>query len=214
MATLLNHWRHVRQMPGEENIRQFRERLHLIVGRDYRWLASELFEIEGELGWGPGVREWGGDGYPPATAASAAMMETFLRTLESSQKDDTLILSLWDASRGRVTDTFSRMLTKYLKVRDVNRHAVIQHFYARVATTRSVYTLGAARIYLLLWLRQRRFKLALAGLLHLLLHPLNKLVVRAETVRRRKHSAFRRGDLVSQRAQPVVLAVQQAVCYS
>jgi len=192
MKTLLREWEAVASLPSDaEAVENFRQRLRAVVCRDYGWLASELFEIEGELGWGPGIREYDGEFFPPRTPSSTALMQTFLNTLTRARKDTELTEMIRLARLGVTKDKATALLAVSLAAKEVDWHKLIHHFYGRVSELRDTYTLGAARMYLALWTQQHNFAVAVAGLIRLLVKPLSKLWVRAETVRRKfSHTSF------------------------
>ena len=47
----------------------------------YPWLTAEFFELEGYLGWGPGHREYDGEGYPNPTQDAPDRLQWFLDRL-------------------------------------------------------------------------------------------------------------------------------------
>lgn len=189
MKTLLQQWNEVKDYDADSlGVEQFRQNLRMVVARDYCWLCGELFRIEGELGWGPGFRDYDGDEmFPPETWEAKALMTTFLNTLERVDKDKRLIAMLSDSRKGRAVNKATAMLRKCRGARVANRNAVIHHFYLRIARggNAATYSLAAARVYRSLWTQQNKFLLALAGLINLFCTPLTELTARAETVERK-----------------------------
>ena len=213
VAMLISVWPKIAFLDADEpDVESFRQNLRFLVARDYGWLASELFEIEGELGWGPGHREWDGDFFPPPTTESSAHMMTFLRTLATVRRDTELMELLTAAARGTWHTPAGRFIERAVHVRETSRSGIIQYFYGKIATRHSEYTLGAARIYLAMWTQQRRFKLAVSGLIRLLFQPLTRLGVRAETVLRRTRRTFPGRAVIPQQAQPADMLLQSVAC--
>ena len=183
----------VRSWPEIENlesdclaVKEFRDELRFQVARNYGWLAGELYNLEGELGWSSGNREWDDDEeYPPPTEKSGAYMKTFLNTLKSVRKDDELVQIIQDAINNKCTDKIRKNVCKCLAPREASKSMVIQHFYDSISRRGNLYTIGAARIYRSTWVDQRQYVIALAGLVRLLFQPLKRLMVRSETVKRR-----------------------------
>ena len=188
VATLSREWQRIGPLGLEaktRDVEHFKQRLRLIVARDYGWLVSELYDIEGKLGWGPGHREWDEDGYPPPTEDSYAHMTTFLRTLASVHVDTGLVEALREASDGRWKSVAGKYIAKSLHARETIRNSVILRYYGWVADTRNEYTVGGARIYRYLWEQQNLFWLSCAGLIWLLFNPLNTILARAKTAEMR-----------------------------
>jgi len=187
MQRLINEWQYVSTLDYfAEHVEDFKDDLRFVVCRDYGWLASELFSIEGELGWGPGFREYEGMFFPPPTRSSYAMMTTFLNTLQRVEKDITLIQMLRNARVGYYPDKPTTLLARTLSVRAGNKDKLVDHFYNKIASNiNNTYTIGAARLYHSMWSHQKKFCLAVAGLIRLAFTPLNRISARAETVRRK-----------------------------
>ena len=188
VASLSKEWQRIGPLGLEaktQDVEHFKQRLRLIVARDYGWLVSELFEIEGKLSWGPGHREWDEDYYPTPTEDSYAHMTTFLRTLASVHVDTGLMEALRDASNGRWKNAAGKNIAKSLCAKETCRDSLIWYYYGWVADTRNAYTLGGARIYLQLWRQQHLFWLSCAGLIWLLFNPLTTLLARAKTAKMR-----------------------------
>ena len=180
--SLMQEWSQVSGLEANDpDVIEFRQELRKTVCLDYSWLVSELFELEGDLGWGPGHREFEEDYLPPRVLSSHAHMETFLNTLERVRKDTTIR----DLLNQSINDKRSAQIAKCLTARQVMRSDVVQLMYSRVAMYRSAYTLGGARMYLSMWTDEGQYALAVAGLINLLHNPLSKLAVGAETVRRK-----------------------------
>lgn len=213
VAELSAAWPNIAPLQSDSlETESFRQNLRFLVARDYGWLASELFGIEGDLGWGPGNREWDGDFFPPPTDDSWAHMTTFLRTLASVRKDHELLDMLADASRGTWKTIAGKYITSAVNAREASHGGLISFYYGKVAECRNSYTLGAARVYLAMWTQQHKFRLAVAGLVRLLFQPLSKLTVRAETVKRRVGSQFQRICPSVEQVQPCALAIQTVAC--
>ena len=190
---LSRNWQRIGALGLDANahdVDAFRQRLRFLVALRYGWLAAELFDIEGELGWGPGHRDWEEALFPPPTEDSNAHMRTFLKTLESVRPDEGLEEMLRDAANGLWRNLAGKNLVRVFKARLVRRSGLITYFYGKVAEMHDAYTLGAARIYLALWTQQHKFRLSLAGLVRLLFNPLTAVGVRAETVQRRVGGTF------------------------
>lgn len=180
--SLMQEWSQVSVLEANDpDVIEFRQELRRTVCLDYCWLVSELFELEGDLGWGPGHREFEEDYLPPRVLSSQAHMETFLNTLERVRKDTTIR----DLLNQSINDKRSAQIAKCLTARRVMRSGVVQLMYSRVAMYRSAYTLGGARMYLSMWTDEGQYAIAVAGLINLLHNPLSKLSVGAETVRRK-----------------------------
>ena len=56
---------------------QKQESLRRKVCAFYPWMTAELFELEGYLGWGPGHREYDGEGYPDPTPDAPDRLQWF-----------------------------------------------------------------------------------------------------------------------------------------
>lgn len=171
-------------------VSEFREKVRMTVARDYPWMVAELFEIEGDLGWGPGFREYDDEYscFPERTWYANAKMLTFLKTLEHCEKDNALVQAIQEA-KGMPTRKLATMLRRFMEKTDKNDYEefrAICKVYGLIATRRSEYTLGGARIYFALYTEQKKFLLALAGLLRLFYSPLVKVKVDAETIRRQR----------------------------
>jgi hypothetical protein len=170
-----------------EETTEFRKTLHFEVGRNFPWLAAEVFALEGQLGWGPGFRDYDGEFFPDPVPCAWQQMSKFLELLSILQPDDVLVRSVEKVRRGVGEDStrFSRMLSTSLRAQEVKRQDVVDLLYRRVAIAHSAYTLGGARTFRALWTMQARYVLAVAGLAWLLHYPLIPVRVRAETVRRK-----------------------------
>ena len=197
--SLMQEWSQVSRLEANDpDVIEFRQDLRRTVCTDYCWLVSELFELEGDLGWGPGHREFEEDYLPPRVLSSHAHMETFLNTLERVRKDTTIR----DLISGAITDKRADQISKCLTARKVVQGDVVQLMYSRVAMYRSAYTLGGARMYLSMWTDEGQYALAVSGLINLLYNPLSKLSVGAETVRRKLVLATNTANF--NRPQPLV----------
>ena len=184
---LLQEWETLRSLEFlEPRLDHFRQRLRLTVCRDYPWLVSELYDLEGLLGWGPGFRDYDGDFFPPPMPGSSQKMREFLEVLSRLPRDALLPDLIRDAARDRCSSRCSRLLSVALCARKGCRHSVVDKLYGKIAEAHSPYVLGGARLYLFMWLLQQRYALAAAGLSWLLHNPISKLKARAETVRRRR----------------------------
>lgn len=180
--SLMQEWSQVSGLEAHDpDTIEFRQKLRRTVCLDYCWLVSELFDLEGDLGLGPGHREFDEDYLQPKVISSHAHMETFLNTLERVRKDTTIR----DLISGTITDKRAAHVSKCLTARKVVQGDVVHLMYSRVAMYRSAYTLGGARMYLSMWTDERQYALAVSGLINLLHNPLSKLSVGAETVRRK-----------------------------
>ena len=204
--SLMQEWSQVSEFDARDpDTIEFRQKLRRIVCLDYCWLVSELFELEGDLGWGPGHREFDEDYLPPRVLSSHAHMETFLNTLERVRKDTTIR----DLISGAITDKRAAQISKCLTARKVVQSDVVQLMYSRVAMYRSAYTLGGARMYLSMWTDEGQYALSVSGLINLLHNPLSKLSVGAETVRRKLSMTntenFNRPQIVGSYDSPKIL---------
>ena len=171
---------------------EFRMLMHRVVGVDYPWLASELYAIEGELGWGPGFRDFEDRFFlmPPETPAARSRMKNFVRTIEMSRPDKAIKNVILEAVvHNEPTTRKARMLRKYLcHATPINKNSLVHKVYGCVLNRHfpKTYVVGAARIYRAIWDMQKIFTLAIAGLIHLYYEPLTKLKAAVETSLRHK----------------------------
>jgi hypothetical protein len=172
----------------EPMVVDFRDRLHITVGQDFSWLTGQLYELEGYLGWGPGSREYDGEGYPPKFSWSNYTMKAFLKTLEEVDSDMWIVGLLFEAQeQGKFSENIAvRTLAACLRKRQAYWQETVDFMYGRIASVWPSYVLGAARIYRLIWERQAKYALAVAGLSRLLYYPISYTSAESETVRRRR----------------------------
>ena len=85
--TTLAKARFIAPMPTAD-IEKKRDALRYKVCRDYPWLAFELFDLEGALGWGPGHREYDGDGFPPPLPDAQNRLRAFETIFEQVPPDN------------------------------------------------------------------------------------------------------------------------------
>lgn len=168
---------------GYKEQEEYKKSLHLLVARDYSWLVSELFDIEGDLGWGPGNRDDEEELFRDPMPSSYARMSSLLNTLNSVEKDDSLVRLVRVARTGNVSNSMELYVSRGLKAQKDNRKRLIIHIYNKISAGGHLYTIGGARIYFSLWTQQGRFELAFAGLVRLLYHPLDILKVKAMTAK-------------------------------
>ena len=197
---------------SEPGLDGFRQRLRFSVCRDYPWLVSELFRLEGVLGWGPGFREYEGDFFPPPLPGSYATMVEFLEVISKIPRDAVLSSMIREAVCGRSTSRCSSLLATALCARKECRHSVVNKLYAKIAEAHSPYVLGGARLYLFMWLLHRRYALSAAGLTWLLHNPITRIKARAETVRRKWLAQQRDASQVWEAGEPEKAIVQE-VCH-
>jgi hypothetical protein len=186
--SLLPSWNALQQHSQfQEMAHGFQQRLRKEVCMNYPWLAGELFVLEGELGWGPGFREHEGEFYPPELPEARQRMTGFLQMLDMVQPNVDLLNELVSKARYQFDPKESTvlMLRTVLNARLLLRNTLANWMYGKIANYHSPYTLGGARMYYSVWGLQQNFTLAMAGMVWLLHKPLNPLVARAETVKRK-----------------------------
>ncbi len=186
MKSLFESWAEFEDANREE----FQKAVRLTVATSYPWLTSELFGIEGELGWGPGFREdFDGDTlFPSPTESSEKQMANFLKTLEQTEPDESFRQGISDAVQGvESKQKFARIMSAFLeKIRQRTRteSGVIYDVYRVFLSQRKdPYAIGGARIYR--DLGKSNFLISLGGLLKLYCEPLKKTQVGALTVQRK-----------------------------
>ena len=186
--SLLPSWNALQQHSQfPEMAHGFQQRLRKEICLNYPWLTSELFALEGELGWGPGFREHEGEFYPPELPEARQRMTGFLQMLDMVQPNCELMNGLVSKARYQFepSDSAVRMLRTALNARILLRNVLATWLYGKIANCHSPYTLGGARLYFSVWIQQQNFTLAMAGMIWLLHKPLNPLTARAETVKRK-----------------------------
>ena len=171
---------------------EYRMFMHRVVGEKYPWLTAELYTIEGELGWGPGFRDYEEDFFltPPETPSARSRMKNFVHTLDSVEPDLTISNAVSEVHRNEPTTHYAKMLRRYVRKAEAangNREHLIRRTYYCIADRYfpETYVIGAARIYKLIWEKQNCFILAIAGLLKLYYAPLTKIGAGVETSKRR-----------------------------
>ena len=200
-----SEWEKIR--PGAHECRSrpvafFKANLSLTVGRDYPWLSGELHNLFGRMGYGPGEREYDGDGWPPPEPGARGIMDLFLNTLRETKPK-----SLFLHSSAKAKNIIRAMTRVKLSRLD----SAIWKLYGRIAAYRSPYALGAARVYLWIWRDFEQFELTAYGLANILVAPVSRRQAMAETVRRkfllRKERAYTPVFFIPQERQIVQTAV-------
>jgi len=156
--------------------------LRRIVCVGHWFLAGELFTLEGKLGWGPGHRDWDGDGLPPRTKAAANRLCGFVFDIASIPPDNRTLNLANALAKG--TDktllecrTFNYINNKASVVYERRRDrmtAIASFLYDRIVEQKSVYEIGAARIF---YLVDEAFPsyVAMAGLLLILVRGISSI---------------------------------------
>jgi hypothetical protein len=152
----------------------FRLNTELDVAQKFPWLTGELFTLEGDLGWGPGFRDWDGpDYFPPMRRDALPKMKEFCADLDTMKPEG--LLDDFIRSLRKKKDGFAvSMLKSCERANEKKRVSVVNRLYASIVTAHPLYTIGAARIYLSVWLVDSEYLLAISGLLWLLCNPLTK----------------------------------------
>ena len=202
----------------------------------YPWLVSELFDIEGVLGWGPGFREWEGDDeFPPPLPDAPARYQKFRRILDQVPMS-TLLEEFMDAANstkrraleklvraglmtparleGKLQDQQRpgvRCLALALKAREARRPDIINLLYGRIAEKHSQYMLGGARMYLYQWRDYQNYNLAVAGLIWMLHNPITPEKVAMVIRRYCTHTPQRGSKVVVPEMLPVFAEQPQKV---
>jgi hypothetical protein len=146
----------------------------LDVARKFPWMTGELFTLEGDLGWGPGFREWDGpDYFPPMRHEALQKMKEFCTDLDT-MKPESLLDDFIRSLRQKRDNIAVSMLKSCERASEKQRVSVVHKLYASVVNAHPLYTIGAACIYLSVWLVDRKYLLAVSGLLWLLCNPLTK----------------------------------------
>ena len=71
-----------------DDVNKAKEQLREKVCRHYPWLVSELFELEGVMGWGPGHRDYEGEGFPPPVPDAPDRLQRFMDVLRQIPESD------------------------------------------------------------------------------------------------------------------------------
>lgn len=178
-------------------VKKFKANLDFAVARDYPWLAAELYMVEGELGWCPGFRDYPEDLYVlHETPSAKSQMMNFLRVLDDVLPDTSIKDAIVEAVEGRPSTKYAMLLQKSLacvkKHHDGREGRLINKVYGLIASNRSEYALGAARIYRDMWQKNvnRNFAFILAGLFKIYIVPPDRIEVSAETVMRKRFKAL------------------------
>jgi hypothetical protein len=185
MRQLTERWHALGGGEFSEGHAEFRLALRFAVCRNYPWLVSELFALEGLLGWGPGFRDYDGEFFPPMLPEAPARMGRFLELLSLVQPDDVMQSIFTDAITGRPSGRLAGMISVSLRAKLCFRPSIISLLYDKIAVFHSSYVLGGARIFFSLWTQRHNYALAVTGLAWLLHRPISPVYARAETVRRK-----------------------------
>ena len=188
------------------------EELRFKVCRYYPWLVSELYELEGVMGWGFGFREHSGNDFPPPCPDAADRMRAFLELLAEVRQDDVLATLIKEASRSEKASRPSilalrrnlesqqemadrlerrhqacvRLLSTAIEARTEYRSQMIRMLYDKIEDAYPLYVLGGAKLYLFQWQAKQRYALAASGLVWLLFNPITKRDVLAEAAQRKQ----------------------------
>ncbi len=174
-------------------VKKFKADLDFIVARDYPWLTGELYTVEGELGWSIGHRDDFNDEYyfsPPETLSARSQMKNLLQAMDDVEPDTSLTDAIDEAYYGKPSTKYAKELKKFLvyakdDVSEQKKTYIVTQAYSLIASRRTPYVLGAARIYRAIWRDKKNLPFILAGLLKLYYEPLTRIEVGAETVRRK-----------------------------
>lgn len=161
-----------------------------VVCTDYWLQAGEYFTLEGELGWGPGHREWDQEDLdPPLMQGAVQKLRQFLHRLAALEP--TPILTAIKANPSSVAGSFFERMCLVRRLGQTKpgqdktlEYKILEIVYSRIANHRSHYELGGARAFLKLWMETGKFQTAVAGLINVLVYGLPKEKVMATPVTR------------------------------
>jgi hypothetical protein len=179
----------------------FKANMSLTVGRDYPWLSGELHNLFGRMGYGPGDREYDGDGWPPPEPGARGLMDLFLRMLREAKPKSIFLQPV--AKAKNIINAMTRVKLSRLD-------SAIWTLYGRIAAYRSPYALGAARVYLWIWRDFEQYELAAYGLANILVEPVTRRKSLAETVQRKFLLQRERACLPAVVPQPARQIIQTA----
>lgn len=171
------------------NDRRLHAEMRKAVCRYFWWMTGEFFILEGDLGWGPGHREYDGDApFPPRVCGYWRNVDAFLHDLgclRRSRAVEALAGARWDRANTSVEARTLRFL--YARLR--TDAEVLNYLYERLATSRSEYEVGAARVFMgLVKDDPSMAPLACAGLALLLAKQLRRVSVRKEVALARRQA--------------------------
>jgi len=223
------------------DVNKAKEQLREKVCRHYPWLASELFELEGYLGVGPGHRDYEGEGFPPPTPDAPDKLQRFMDVLrrvpichipeklcnaaegEQPHKYAELLLSGM-FSRAHISKRLRenhkmvllfpsavRRLALVLNAQEGRRTEEIFQLHSEISEKHSTYVLGGARIYLDQWRYNQNYYLAASGLVWLLCNPITKQHVEGMLKRFCPHMLKRRIKTTEPETMPVFAEPQKLV---
>lgn len=157
----------------------------------YWWLTGVLWELEGELGWEAGDREWDGDTYMPRpTRTSWAGLKKFIFRLSETPRSEVIphmLVSVDDpANLSLEARTFRRLMERT----DQDMQRAVWYMYDRILTIGTVYQLAAAREFFRMAEAGSRF-LAVCGMILILARKLDPLKAAQEQTMLRHFQATR-----------------------
>ncbi len=162
--------------------------IRALVVRHHWWLAGELFDVSGRMGWGPGFYDLE-EPDPEKGIKALQKFVTMLVELPFSSAVDDLIGSVMDL-QNRSIEARAMRYTLNISGKE-NMGYAVDYVYDRIADRGSEYMLGAARKYYAYYADNGgEPEVALAGLVLILTRGLNSLKVRAECVKLRRFGAL------------------------
>lgn len=182
-------WTYIRSLLSRKRERKAHSQIVYVIGKHFWWLSGEYFEVSGYMGWSPGSRDWDvlRSDYPPPTASALLHLKWFVSDLCAIRPSKVVSSML---SGGRLS-ALTINEAPVFRLLSTLRHLYLGRkigfgLYDRIADTRSLYELGAARVFFWLLNAEKWWQVGLAGLILINARGLNRKDVRIRMLRDRR----------------------------
>lgn len=177
-------WQYVFGELAQGRKEKIKSELQKLVCRRYWWLTGELFLLYGELGWGPGHREWEGTFLPDPVEDALDRLRNFVRDL-TSLPESSRVQAVLDDYMGEARSKTAQILNLVLAGTDAGLLKPFILLYEKVMQRCTIYEIGAARMYCDQYI-EGEHDTAFSGFALLLTAGLNRLKVRHRSVKLRR----------------------------